>query len=321
MVIKIGAIIIAVLGSWQAFAQADASQPEGRADQSGLAAAKSLLERGMPADAEREARQYLAFHNNSAKGHFLLGYILFRETKARESLAEYTEGAQYERPSAADLSVVGADYVLLSDYGDADKWFTKATEWAPDNVLDWYYLGRTKYNENRFEEAVSAFEHCLRLDGKNVRAEDNLGLSLQALGRGAEAREAFLKAIDWQAGASTKDPWPYIDIGSFLLEGNEPEKAAVYLRQGLAIAPDTSKAHQQLGKAYLAMQEPGKAEKELQEAVRLEPDNARSHYVLGQLYAKEGQGEKAKREFARYSELNSAHPERDTREYHAPGSN
>jgi len=270
-----------------------------------LALARSYVERNMLPAAEAEVRRVLAAHPDSADAHFLLGYILFRETKARESLAEYTEGAKYRKPGAAELRVVGADYVLLNDFGDADKWFTKATEFDPSNVLGWYYLGRTKYNENRFEEAIAAFKKCLELAPRHVRASDNLGLSYQGLGRSDEAWQAFKNAIDWQADAAEKDPWPYIDMGSFLLETNRPEEAIPYLKQAIALVPASPKAHQQLGKAYLALRQYPQAQAELEAAVKLEPENAPAHYMLGQLYQKEGQADKAKQEFARYQQLNA----------------
>src|SRR5256886_16087693 len=102
-----------------------------------------------------------------------------RDEKAKASLAESTAGAKYSAPIAADLKVVAFDYVLLGDYLDADKWLTKMLEWTPDDAQGWYYLGRTKYSENRFAEAISAFEQCLKVDPKNVKAEDNLGLSYE----------------------------------------------------------------------------------------------------------------------------------------------
>src|SRR5438105_15155245 len=107
---------------------------------------------------------------------------------AKASLEEFTAGAKYRTPSAADLKIVALDYVLLVDYPDADKWLTKMLEWAPDDSEGWYYLGRTKYNENRFAEAIRAFQQCLKLDPQNVKAEDNPGLSLAGLGRNEEAR-------------------------------------------------------------------------------------------------------------------------------------
>jgi tetratricopeptide (TPR) repeat protein len=298
-------IIVLALAS-QCFGQS--LQPSGDP----LEAARASANKGMLKEAEAETRNYLKAHNDSAQGHFLLGYILFREQKARQSLAEMTEGAKYQKPGAADLRVVGVDYVLLADYGDADKWFTKATQWDPENVLGWYYLGRTKYNENRFEEAVSAFEQCLKLAPRHVRAEDNLGLSLQGLGRMDQARTAFLNAIAWQADSPQKDPWPYMDLGSFFLENNQPAQAIPHLEEAAKLVPSSPKAHQQLGKAYLALHQLDKAQAELETAVKLEPENARSQYVLGQLYEKQGQTQKAKDELARYTQLNAKHPKNDS---------
>lgn len=272
-----------------------------------LAEAQTLLDKGMLPEAEGSVRQYLKEHADSADAHYLLGYILFRQAKAAASLAEYTEAAKYRKPSAADLQAVGADYVVLGDFPDADKWFTKSLEWAPHSVLGWYYLGRTKYNENRFEEALDAFQHCLKLEPRHIKAEDNLGLSYQALGRREEAMQAYRNAIDWQADAVTVNPGPFINMGSLFLEINQPEKAVEYLQKALAIAPDDPKAHQQLGKAYFNLNNLPKALPELEKAVQLAPNNAPAHYILAQAYRKQGLQDKAKLEFDRYAKLSATH--------------
>jgi len=147
-----------------------------------LAEAKSLLRQGSVNEAESTVRRFLVAQPESAEGHFLLGHILFREIqtdavagsqlegvtvsqtnardgkliaeKARASLAEFTTGAKYHVPGAADLKIVSLDYVLLGAYADADKWLTKMLEWTPNDADGWYLLGRTKYNENRFAEAL-----------------------------------------------------------------------------------------------------------------------------------------------------------------------
>ena len=285
-----------------------------------LAQARSALAANRYGEAEAALRAYLALHETSSEAHFLLGYTLFRETKARESLAEYTAGAKHAKPSAADLRVVGADYVLLSDYADADRWFTLASQWDPQDLLGLYYLGRTKYNEQRFEQAIDLFERCLKLDPRNVKAEDNLALSLQALGRRDEAEQAFRRAIEWQTEAGGKDPWPYIDLGSLYIESNRFPEAVNTLRQAVALAPGQSKAHAQLGKAYLSLQQLDKAQPELERAVALSPSNAPTHYVLGQLYAKRGNTAKAKEEFARYSELNARRSSGGERDLYGPAA-
>lgn len=305
-----------------------------------LAGAKALLQNGMVNEADRLVRQYLETYPDSAEGHFLLGHILFQEIqsaarleaqlegkqvlgaspsrtkeneeKARASLAEFTAGAKYHVPSADDLKIVSLDYVLLGDYADADKWLTKMLEWNPNDSEGWYYLGRTKYNENRFAEAVSAFERCLKLDPGNVKAEDNLGLSYGGLGRREEAAAAYQQAIGWQSQAALKNPGPYIDLGSLLMDQNRPEEAASYLRQAIEIAPRESRAHELLGKAYTWLKQLPKAQTELEKAIELSPRSVNLHCMLAPVYRKQGLVEKAKTEYERCAALSGSHSIRET---------
>jgi len=267
-----------------------------------LAEARSLLDLGKLHDAEAAVRGYLKMHAQSGEAHFLLGYVLFKQQSATASLAEYTEGAKYRKPSAADLEVVASDYVLLKDYPDADKWFSKAVEWNPQDALGWYYLGRTKYNENRFEEAVGAFQKCLTLKPKDVKAEDNLGLSYEGLNQMEEALAAYRTAIAWQAGATVKDAGPYLDLGSLLVDNDKASEALEHLRQAAVIAPNDFRMHRALGKAYAHLNQPAEARRELEKAVTLAPGDAPVHFMLAQVYRKLGMAQ-AKLESERYSEL------------------
>jgi Flp pilus assembly protein TadD len=289
-----------------------------------LAHAKSLLDVGQFAEAENHVRLFLRAHPTSADGHFLLGYALFREIhgtavqqghanlkfeeqNAKASLAEYTEGAKYHSPGAFDLKIVALDYVLLRDYVDADKWLTESVELDPRDSEAWYYLGRAKYNEERFTDAIRPFQKCLSLDPRNIKAEDNLGLSYAALGRNEEAIEAYQKAISWQSDSLVKDSGPYIDFGSLLLDQNKPETAVGYFKQGVAISPNESRGHAGLGKAYSKLEQLENAQDELEKAVQLAPENGSLHYVLGQIYRKRGLVDKAQAEFDRTAELNGSH--------------
>ncbi|MGC2659624.1 MAG: tetratricopeptide repeat protein [Bryobacteraceae bacterium] len=253
--------------------------------------------------AEHTARQYLQGHPASARGHFTLGYVLFLEKKAKQSLAEYTEGAKYDTPAPRDLKVVASDYVVLSDFADADKWFTKLLEWTPKDVQAWYDLGRTKYNENRFDEAVAAFKHSLQLDPASVKAEDNLGLALGALGRNEEAIDAFKRAIALQQNDAAKDPGPYLDYGSLLVDNGRMEDALPLLDQALAISPGDYKVHRELGKAYLHLDQLDKARDELEKATQLAPREAPLHFMLAQVYRKQGLLDQEKLEIERYTAL------------------
>jgi tetratricopeptide (TPR) repeat protein len=268
-----------------------------------LEQSRFLVDKGDFKQAEQTIRQYLGQHANSADGHYLLGFILFKQGRPKASLAEYTQAAKFRDPNANDLQIVGLNYVLLEQYADADHWFTRSLEFNPNNPQGWYYLGRAKYSENRFEEAISAFRECLNRDPKNVKAKDNLGLSYQALGRMKEAIVAFREAIAWQAQMLDKHPGPFLDLGSLLLEQNQVPDAISYLRQAVEISPQESGAHEQLGKAYSRLNELEKAQEELEKAVALAPESAPAHFMLGQVYRKRGLTEKAKNELERGAAL------------------
>jgi len=336
-------LVLATVLSAAALAQTAAQAAEG---QDALTYAKILFRQAKFTEADRAVRQYLKDHPDSANGHFLLGHILFREIQAlatvetqfpsqthgpmasartmsptssepsvpkstqemaKASLAEFTAGARFHDPSAADLKIVALDYVLLGDYQDADKWLTKMLEWAPNDSEGWYYLGRTKYNENRFAEAISAFEQCVKLDPQNVKAEDNLGLALAGLGRNEEATAAYQQAISWQAQSLTKNPGPYIDFGGLLIDENRPQDAVSFLLRAIEISPNESRAHELLGKAYTRIEDFSKAQAELEKAIELSPQAPNLHCMLAPVYRKQWLAEKAKVEYERCAALTGTH--------------
>jgi tetratricopeptide (TPR) repeat protein len=279
-----------------------AGQPQ---PQDALSETRRLIAQDQFEQAKTSIAKVMQERADLTDAHYLLGYILFKQHDAKASLAEYTEGAKYRSPSAADLEVVASDYVLLNDYPDADRWFTKALEWNPGDALAWYYLGRVKYNENRFEEALTAFGRCLALDPKNVKAEDNLGLSLQGLGRHVQAEAAFRKALEWQAGAAEKESGPWLDLGSLLVEQERPLDAWPVLQEAARLTPDDFRMHRQLGKAYLHLGQFQQAQTALAKAISLAPDNAPLHFMLSQVYQKLGLRDKARAETERYTQLNN----------------
>jgi len=299
-------------------------------------AVRHAIDLGHFPEAETALRSYLAGHSDSADAHYLLGLVLFREiqmsaaqqgrsegaqyndlspslaqlakTKAEASLAEYTAAARYRKPTAADLKIVAFDYVVLGDFTDADKWLTRALEWNPQDADGWYHLGRAKYNLNHFEEGVHAFEQALKLDPRNIKAQDNLGLCYEGLGKLDQAIAAYRQAIQWQEDSGA-EPFagPNLDLGSLLLDQNKPQDALPYLLRAGEIAPLESRVHEKLGRTYSELNQLPQAQQELEKAVQLSPENPRLHFMLGQVYRKEGWTEKAKAELDRSAALHGTH--------------
>jgi tetratricopeptide (TPR) repeat protein len=313
------------------FRSAQSASGETLRSDSELDKARELVEKGELDAAEIGVDRYIAQHPESPEGHFLLGLIYFRQVQAqarsggmypapgdlpstaidarardakvRASLAAFTEGGKLGRPSAFDLKIVSLDYVLLSDYSSADKWLTLSLEWDPNDAEAWYYLGRTKYNENRFEEAIGAFQRCLDLRPRFVPAIDGLGLSQAGLGRTMDAISSLQKAIFLQENIAQKNPEPYVDLGDLLNQDGRFEEALPMLQRAVKIAPRNVRAHEMLGKTYLNLNSLPEAQYELEAAVSVDPDLPTLHYLLGQIYRKQGRLDKAKSELERFEVL------------------
>ena len=276
-----------------------------------LGTARSLAEAGKFPEAEAMVRDVLASQPASADGHFLLGYILFREHKPRESLAEFTEGARFRRPAADEFRIVASDYVLLRDYADAVKWFGELTVEKPEDPVGWYLLGRALYNEDRFEEAISDFQRALKLRSDYVEAENNLGLAWQGLRKLDRAKEAFQAAIDWQRDHPS-DAQPYLNLGSLLVQQGQTADAVSRLETAAGLSPKNPKIHEELGKAYEILNDLPRAREQLEEAVRLAPDVSGLHFKLGRIYRRQGLRDQAQQQFDICEKLDSTHSSAET---------
>jgi tetratricopeptide (TPR) repeat protein len=281
---------------------------------------QALLNRDDWPAAERQCREILSTNSSSADAHYLLGYTLYREGKAVDSLHAYTAAAALRRPQAADLMAVAADYVLLLDYNDADIWFTKATEWNPGDVLGWYYRGRAEYKREKYADALAAFQKALSLDPKNPRIADNLGLTFEMLGDTEKAKDAFLSAIQMETSNPSGYSLPYLNLGMLLISNNDLHGGLPLLERAVAMSPANPKAHEELARAYQQKGDYAASESELHAALAEAPDVPSLHFLLGRVYEKEGMSKKAEEEFQRTAALYAKQASSEVPDRVAPSS-
>lgn len=283
------------------FQSAEAAAP-GKTDAL-VFAGKAFVHLERYGDAEHSLRVYLGEQATSPEALYLLGYVLHRENRPAESLEVYTQAAALQPPLGDDLKIVGLNYVLLNDYADAAHWLEKAVERDANNEEAWYFLGRTYYTESRIGEAGAAFRKALQLHPTDAKAENNLGLVLEAEARTSEAIEAYRLAIAWQQNSGHLSEQPYLNLGSVLLELERNEEALAPLEQAVKLATANPVCHLKLGIAYVRLSKLEPAQSELEAAVRLNPEDAAAHFQLGKLYKQIRAMERAQKEFARAEEI------------------
>jgi len=259
------------------------------------------------AGAERVLKMYLEQNVRSASALYLLGYVLQRANKPKESLQMFTKAAAIRTPVAEDLRIVALDYVLLDDYPDAIRWLKMAVQDDPKNADAWYALGRSQMNQGNFIAAQQAFERVLSIRPADVKALNNLGLSYEAQNRIADALHAYERAVAAQQGAPHPSEQPLLNYGTLLISQNRIADAIAALEPAIRIAPKDAKCHEELARAYQQANRLAEAQQQLEQAVALDPKNPRLHYQLGRLYQHAGLAEKAKAELELSAKLYGTH--------------
>ena len=264
---------------------------------------RALANAGRFAQADPVLRSYSRQHPESSDALYLLGFVQQREDQPRDSLVTYAAAARLRTPRSEELTMVGLDYVLLKDYTDAIYWLGKAVALDPGNADAWYSLGRADYTQGRFPDAESALRKTLELTPKSIKAIENLGLTLDAENRSADAEGFFKQAVALAAASPNPDEWPYLDYANFLLAHDRAPEALPLLKKAAGIAPKCGECHEKLGRALAANGDPQEGVAELEQAVALSPEDAHIHYELGLAYKQTGQMDKARVELAASARL------------------
>jgi tetratricopeptide (TPR) repeat protein len=264
---------------------------------------KALVNLGKFEEADAALDSYRQNHPQSDDAAYLLAYVRFRENQPKESLQLFTDAAKLKRPTADDLKVVALDYVLLSDYDDAARYLEESLAIDPGNIEARYHLGRVRYQQNRFDLAIVAFQEVIRRDPRNIKAQDNLGLSLEARNEVDAAIAAYREAIKLDENSPVHDEQPYLNLGALLGKSGRPEEAVSLLVRAAAIAPTSGKIHYQLSKAYFDLNRFEDARREAEKAVSLDPAQSSNHYLLGRIYQRSGSRALAAEQFQLTEEL------------------
>lgn len=264
-----------------------------------LADARNLMAAGNFKGAESALHTYLVTDPQSGQARYLLAYALLRQNRPKDSLEEYTRAAALQTPTAEQLREVGQDYVLLDDTADAGKWIIRSIEMNGSDPEGWYSLGRLRYTEQRFADALDCFKRAIALAPGNVKVENNMGLAYEGLNRMEDALIAYRQAIAWQdagppANASEQ---PLLNLAIALRHQGKLAEAQTLLLRAVRIAPQDPRILEQLGQLYMQQANYVEAAKYLEAATRLDPEKSNLHFLLGQAYHHLGRQTEAKTEF------------------------
>ena len=203
--------------------------------------------------------------------------------------------------NAAAWMAAGAESATRGDYLHAEESFHRACLLNPKLPDACLYFGRTLYLLDRFAEAIGVLRNALE-SGPPATAETYriLALSLEALGKSAEAESAFLDAVKLDRNLALNED-PAIDYGVFLYRQGRAQAALAPLQAAVKRHPDAARAQLELGCVLLALDRVDDAAAHLARAASLEPAVARAHLLLAKAYQRLGKTELAAKELSQGS--------------------
>jgi tetratricopeptide (TPR) repeat protein len=233
----------------------------------------------------------------------LLGGVLFVTGEYLDSAIALKKAEALAPLDARSRFTLAMAYVVLRQRRWARPELETLAAADPRAALYPYWLARLEYDEEHYAAAVDGFRRALVLDPGYVKAYDNLGLALDALGRYDEAIHSYEEALRLNRTRGAHSPWPALDLGLLLTRLDRLEEAEPLFRESAREDPRFAPAPYQLGIVLEKKGQAAEAIAALGQAAALDPRYAEPHYVLARLYRRAGEMEKADRALERFQAL------------------
>ena len=208
-----------------------------------------------------------------------------------------------------DVSLGQTQYLLGQD-SEAERSFQSALKLDANDEEALYALGRLYAMQNRFPKAVEKLEAAVRINPKNYKAWDNLGVCYDALGRDADALRSFTRALDLVVKDHPEYDWAHGNVADFFLRRDQNEKAFQFAAEAAQRNPQSARNAYLTGKALVRLGKHELSVRWLNRAVELDSQYPDALYLLGQTYKRLGRQADAARTFERFQEANKSRPAR-----------
>src|SRR6266567_3920660 len=146
-------------------------------------------------------------------------------------------------------------------------------------VEQWLDGGTYHYEDQRYLEALAAYQQAIRIDPNHANAYVCRGHALSKLNRHTEAIVAFEKAIH----LAPNDALPYTSKGYVLLNLNRHTEALAMFEEAIHHEPNNTLAYAIKGKVLFKLKRYLEAIDTFEQIIQLEPHNAHAYNHKGEV--------------------------------------
>ena len=150
---------------------------------------------------------------------------------------------KYKSPSHKEINDL-FNYYKDKRYDEAEKLAISLSKKFPENQFAWKILGEIFRIKNRLPDSLRALEISVKINSQDHEAYNNLGVTLQKLGKLESAEMSFKKAIELKSSYAEA----YNNLGVTLQELGKLESAEMSFKKAIELKSNFSDAHHNLGK-------------------------------------------------------------------------
>jgi tetratricopeptide (TPR) repeat protein len=152
---------------------------------------------------------------------------------AAEIIAKATDPSRLDDQFYFQL---GATYERMGDYTQAERYFDKSLQLAPDSAETQNYLGYMwAEHDTKLEQARELIEKAVKAEPKNAAYLDSLGWVLYKLRQPKQALDYILKAVEL---TEEPDATLFDHLGDIYAALNQTDKAREAWTKSLAVEPN-----------------------------------------------------------------------------------
>ena len=175
-------------------------------------------------------------------------------------------------------------------WNEAEDNFEKAIAAGFDNVESWFFLGKTRFDMRKRDEAFQAYRKAVEHDPTHHDA-------VYALAQEYVARGEMEKGLELFQGMLERDPEDVMalaEVGRVYAETRRIDEAIPYYEKAIFVEPWTASLRMHLGMLLASKGRFGEAALHGEDAARLDPDNPDVWEFYAKVMSAAGQEEKAR---------------------------
>jgi len=217
--------------------------------------ARSYEQSGRTADAEKTWQESVALRPDYWNSYNKLGAFYDRQGKYAQAIEAYQHALQITPDNAEVYSNLGSAYV---DQGGAKNMPLAEDALKKSIALSPGYpayanLGMLYMQEKRYDEAATATEHALKINGNDYMVWNNLTVAYEGAKQPEKAAAARRKAEELAekiVQLKPRDALAQSTLASLYAADKMSDKAMAHIKTSIALAPDDANVLSNVGEAY-----------------------------------------------------------------------